>query len=54
VLELIEGETLAERLAHGPMRFSDAMAIARQLVEALDAAHGKGRTSTPRIRRRSR
>jgi serine/threonine-protein kinase len=42
VLELVEGETLAERLARGPMRFSDAMAIARQLVEALDAAHGKG------------
>ena len=42
VLELIEGETLADRLARGPMRFSEAMAIARQLVEALDAAHGKG------------
>jgi Tol biopolymer transport system component len=42
VLELIDGETLAERLARGPMRVSDAMAIARQLVEALDAAHGKG------------
>jgi Tol biopolymer transport system component len=42
VLELIEGETLADRLARGPVRFSEAMAIARQLVEALDAAHGKG------------
>ena len=42
VLELIEGETLADRLARGPMRFNDTMAIARQLVEALDAAHGKG------------
>ena len=42
VLELIEGDTLADRLARGPMRFSDAMAIARQIVEALDAAHGKG------------
>jgi serine/threonine-protein kinase len=41
VLELIEGETLADRLARGPIRFSDAMAIARQLVEAFDAAHGK-------------
>jgi len=42
VLELIEGDTLADRLARGPMRFSDAMAIARQIVEALDAAHSKG------------
>ena len=42
VLELIEGDTLADRLARGPIRFSDAMEIARQLVEALDAAHGKG------------
>jgi serine/threonine protein kinase len=42
VLELIEGDTLADRLARGPMRFNDAMAIARQLVEALDAAHGRG------------
>ena len=42
VLELIEGETLADRLARGPIRFNEAMAIARQLVEALDAAHGKG------------
>ena len=39
VLELIEGETLADRLARGPIRFSDVLAIARQLVEALDAGY---------------
>jgi hypothetical protein len=32
---LIEGDTLADRLARGPMRFSEVMAVARQLVEAL-------------------
>jgi serine/threonine-protein kinase len=42
VLELIEGDTLADRLARGPIRLSEAMAIARQLIDALDAAHGKG------------
>jgi serine/threonine-protein kinase len=42
ILELVEGETLADRLARGPLRFSEVIAIARQLVEALDAAHGKG------------
>src|SRR5262245_54907046 len=42
VLELIEGDTLADRLARGPMQVRESMTIARQLVEALDAAHGKG------------
>ena len=42
VLELIEGDTLADRLARGPMRIADAMAIARQIIEALEAAHGRG------------
>jgi TolB-like protein/tetratricopeptide (TPR) repeat protein len=42
VLELVEGPTLAERLKRGPLPISDALAIARQIAEALDAAHEKG------------
>ena len=42
VLELVEGPTLADRLARGPLPVSDALAIARQIADALDAAHEKG------------
>jgi serine/threonine-protein kinase len=42
VLELVEGETLAERLQRGPVSVSDALTIARQIADALDAAHEKG------------
>src|SRR5215831_10815983 len=42
VLELIEGPTLADRLLSGPLPIDDVIAIARQLVDALDAAHEKG------------
>ena len=42
VLELVEGQTLADRLQRGPLKVSDALAIARQIAEALDAAHEKG------------
>ena len=42
VLELVEGETLAERLRAGPVSLDDALAIARQIAEALEAAHEKG------------
>jgi eukaryotic-like serine/threonine-protein kinase len=42
VLELVEGQTLAERLRTGPLPVREAMAIARQIAEALDAAHEKG------------
>jgi serine/threonine protein kinase len=42
VLELVEGPTLAERLETGPLPIGDALAIARQIAEALDAAHEKG------------
>ena len=42
VLELVEGETLADRLLGGPVPVAEALAIARQIADALDAAHEKG------------
>jgi Tol biopolymer transport system component len=42
ILELVEGPTLAERLSAGPMPVREAVSIARQIAEALDAAHEKG------------
>src|SRR2546422_11193172 len=42
VLELVEGPTLADRLASGPLSLEEAIAIARQIVDALDAAHDQG------------
>jgi serine/threonine protein kinase/Tol biopolymer transport system component len=42
VMELVEGPTLAERIAGRPLPLKEALAIARQLAEALDAAHEKG------------
>src|SRR5215203_3733853 len=42
VLELVEGETLAERIARGPIPQKEALPIARQITEALEAAHDKG------------
>ncbi len=42
VMELIEGPTLADRLAGGPLPLDTALAIARQIAEALEAAHAKG------------
>jgi serine/threonine protein kinase len=42
VLELVEGETLRERLAKGPMPAATALSAARQIVNALDAAHARG------------
>jgi serine/threonine protein kinase len=42
VLELIEGETLADRLARGPIPIKAALALARQIADALEAAHEKG------------
>jgi serine/threonine-protein kinase len=41
VLELVEGETLAERLSRGPIPIEEALGIARQILEALEAAHEK-------------
>ncbi len=42
VLELVDGETLADRIARGPLALDDALPIARQIAEALEAAHEKG------------
>jgi len=42
VLELVKGEILAERIARGPIPIDDALAIAKQIADALDAAHEKG------------
>jgi Tol biopolymer transport system component len=42
VMELVDGPTLAERLASGPLPFDDALGIARQIAEALEEAHEKG------------
>jgi Tol biopolymer transport system component len=42
VLELIEGVSLADRLAHGPLPLEDALEACRQVAAALEAAHGKG------------
>jgi serine/threonine-protein kinase len=42
VMELVEGPTLAESIRQGPLRLEEALAIARQIAEALEAAHDKG------------
>jgi serine/threonine-protein kinase len=42
VMELVEGPTLAERIATGPIPLDEALALARQIADALEAAHEKG------------
>jgi serine/threonine protein kinase len=42
VMELVEGPTLADRLAHGPLPVDEALPIAKQIAEALEAAHEQG------------
>src|SRR5215471_10519955 len=42
VLELVEGETLAERIASGPIPVEEALNIAIQICEGLEAAHERG------------
>jgi len=42
VLELVEGETLAGRIARGPILVEEALSIAKSICEALEAAHEKG------------
>ncbi|WP_157899096.1 serine/threonine-protein kinase [Luteitalea pratensis] len=42
VMELVEGEDLAERIARGPIPVDEAVPIARQIADALEAAHDLG------------
>ena len=42
VLELVDGPTLADRIALGPISLDEALTIARQMAEAVEAAHEKG------------
>src|SRR6202022_3166605 len=44
IMELVEGPTLAERIAHGALPVDEALSIAKQIAEALEAAHEKGIT----------
>src|SRR5512139_2176184 len=42
VMECVEGEDLAQRVARGPLPMDEALPIARQISDALEAAHGQG------------
>jgi len=42
VMELLEGQTLKQRLVQGPLQATELVSIALQAVDALDAAHAKG------------
>jgi serine/threonine protein kinase len=42
VMELVEGPTLADRIAQGPIAIAEALAIARQIADALASAHASG------------
>jgi serine/threonine protein kinase len=42
VLELVEGRTLAERIRRGPLPLPEAVTVATQIADALDAAHERG------------
>jgi Tol biopolymer transport system component len=42
VMELVEGPTLADRLAQGSLSLTESLSIARQIAEALEEAHEKG------------
>ena len=41
-MELVKGPTLAERIARAPLPPVEALGLARQIADALDAAHEKG------------
>src|SRR5579872_3372517 len=42
VMDLIDGPTLADRIREGPIPLEEALALARQIADALEAAHEKG------------
>jgi serine/threonine protein kinase len=42
VMELLDGESLAERIARGPMSLDEVLAFGIQIVDALESAHSKG------------
>ena len=42
VLELVEGPTLADRIKQGPIPLDEALPVAKQIAEALEAAHEQG------------
>src|SRR6266542_1327353 len=42
VLELVDGPTLADRISRGPLPLDETLAIARQIADALEAAHEQG------------
>src|SRR4051812_17838629 len=42
VLELVDGPTLADRIAEGPIALDETVSIARQIADALEAAHERG------------
>src|ERR671925_763780 len=42
VMELVEGPTLADRIAQGPIPVDEALPIAKQIAEALEVAHEQG------------
>src|SRR5262252_5003906 len=42
VMELVEGPTLADRIAKGPIPLDEALPVAKQIAEALEAAHEQG------------
>jgi serine/threonine protein kinase/Tol biopolymer transport system component len=44
VMELVEGEDLSQRIARGPIPIDEALSIAKQIAEALEAAHEQGIT----------
>jgi serine/threonine-protein kinase len=41
-MELVDGPTLADRIAQGPLPLDEALPVARQIAEALEAAHAQG------------